>query len=350
MAERARGGAWLALAVGVAACGGGASPVTAADPDAGQEGAAVADAGAFGEAAARDANATLDGAARADEAGNDAAATDLGPYDADGPLAFTVETASLTSGGRTFTVNAYLPTAPGAHPIVSLSPGILQPAIAYAVYGRRLASHGIAALVRDDPGVAVKTTDVATDIAYTLTTWLPTALAGKVDPARIGLAGHSRGGKASLLAAEGPLHGKVSAWFGLDPVDSSAFGGGAPARDTIAQLGIPTAILGAEIASTCSPAADSYAVLFAAAAAPSVELVGKGAGHTQLEDAASCSACGICTPAGTADGKVVLAYALRYLTAFFARELLGDARVGAAFEGAGAASDVAAGRVRVERK
>jgi hypothetical protein len=47
----------------------------------------------------------------------------------------------------------------------------------------------------------------------------------------------------------------------------------------------------------------------------------------QLEDQASCSACGLCTPAGTADSAVVLAYAVRYMTAFFARELLGDARV-----------------------
>ena len=219
------------------------------------------------------------------------------------------------------------------------------------MYGRRFASHGIAMLVRDDPGALSVTTDVAADIAYTVTTWMPTALAGKVDSGKVGLIGHSRGGKATLLAAEGALKGHAKAWFGLDPIDSSAFGGGGPqARDGLAAIGVPTAYLGASVASTCSPVGDNYDVLFAAGATPSVKLTGVGAGHTQLEDGTACSACGLCTPAGTADSAQVLAYALRYATAFFARELLGDTHVGAAFEGAGAASDVAAGRVQIVAK
>jgi hypothetical protein len=47
---------------------------------------------------------------------------------------------------------------------------------------------------------------------------------------------------------------------------------------------------------------------------------------------------------------VVLAYATHYFTAFFARELLGDAGVGAAFEGVNAAADVVAGRVVISSK
>ena len=46
----------------------------------------------------------------------------------------------------------------------------------------------------------------------------------------------------------------------------------------------------------------------------------------------------------------MLAYSQRYLTAFFARELLDDASVGATFEGAGALGDVAAGLVVVNAK
>lgn len=75
-----------------------------------------------------------------------------------------------------------------------------------------------------------------------------------------------------------------------------------------------------------------------------------GAGHTQLEPADACTACGICSPSGTADPAVVLAYATRCLTAFFARELLGDTGVGATFDGALGPADVAAGRVTIMGK
>ncbi len=313
-----------------------------------------ADAGAVTDSASvadADAASVADSGSDAEwDAGSVADSGSDSPYDHDGPVPFTVESFSVMTSGRTFTVTGYLPSPAGAHPVVSLSPGLLQPAVAYAAYGKRLASHGIATLVRDDPGALTVTTDVTADIAYTVGTWMGTALAGRVDSAHVGLAGHSRGGKATLLAAEGALHGKVHAWFGLDPVDAALFSGGAQARDTIAQIGVPTVHLGAQVSSTCAPVADNYEVLFAAGAAPSVKIIGVGVGHTQLEDPASCASCGICTPAGTADTKVVLAYALRYATAFFARELLGDARVGAAFEGAGAPGDVAAGRVQIVTK
>ena len=343
----------ISLVLAAAACAADApssSPGDTPRADAGADSGADSDSDAGADTdsdADSDSDADTDTDSDADS-GTDADADST--YDRDGPLPFTTQTATLTNAGHSFTVTAYLPSSPGTHPVVSLSPGLLQTSAAYAVYGKRFASHGIAMLVRDDPGALTVTTDVASDIAYTVATWMPGALGASVDAARVGLAGHSRGGKATLLAAEGALHGKVKAWFGLDPVDAAAFSGGAQARDGIAAIGIPTAYLGASVSSSCSPAADNFEILFAAGPSPSVKLTGVGAGHTQLEDQTSCSACGVCTPAGTADSKTVLAYALRYATAFFARELLGDARVGAAFEGAGAAADVAAGRVELTAK
>jgi hypothetical protein len=41
---------------------------------------------------------------------------------------------------------------------------------------------------------------------------------------------------------------------------------------------------------------------------------------------------------------------VRYLTAFFARQLLGDASVGAAFQGAGAAQDEAMNLIQLVSK
>lgn len=68
-----------------------------------------------------------------------------------------------------------------------------------------------------------------------------------------------------------------------------------------------------------------------------------------FEDPANCTFCTLCT-AGTANQADVEGASARYLTAFFARELLGDTSVGAAFQGAGIAADVNSGLVTVVSK
>ena len=330
--------AWICIALSLAACGAneGAAGSAASTPASGDGGASITDGGDAAEDT---------GAPRAGDA-----ATISIAYDADGPIAFTTSEMTVTNGSRSFTEHVYMPSSAGVHPLVSLSPGLQQDASAYAPYANRLASYGIAVIVRDDPGALTSTTDVTADIAYAIATWAPITLQNKVDFAHVGLAGHSRGGKATLLAAEGPLSGKVVAWFGIDPVDSSTLSGGVQARDSLGALTIPTTYLAASIASSCSPATDTSNVLFAATPSPSVEITGIGAGHTEFQDPSKCNECAFCTPQGTADPATVLAYSVRYLTAFFARELLGAADVGAAFEKAGAGADVDAGRVQIEVK
>jgi hypothetical protein len=276
--------------------------------------------------------------------GSDAPPSSGNTYDTDGPVQYTVAVEHV----NTFDVTVYMPSSPGAHPVVSLSCGTNQTAAGYAPYAKRLASYGIAVVLRDDPGVLTNTSDILPDALYVVDTWI--AGDARFDATKVGLAGHSRGGAVSLLSAE-HLGPKVVAWFGLDPVDNE-FGQNPReyARTTLASLAIPTAYLGASVTSNCAPTADSYSMLYPLSPAPSVLIVGEGAGHTQLEPADACSLCSICSPSGTADPDVVLAYATRYVTAFFARELLGDSGVGAAFEGVGAAADVAAGKVTVSSK
>lgn len=289
--------------------------------------------------------------------GSDAGPGSLGPYAEDGAAAVTELTRGADVSSGSFDLEIYLPATAGPRPVVVLAPGLLQPAAAYAPYGRRLASHGILTLIRDDPGVFTATPEVTAGIVETITEWLTdenadasSPLFGRADLDRVGLAGHSRGGKASLIAAEEGLNDVALAWFGLDPVDSTTLADGVLARDQLGVIGMPTAFLGAEISSTCSPAADNYAVLFEEAPTPSVQIVGLGAGHTQLQSQDHCVGCAACTPGGDAEDDVVLTYSVRYLSAFFARELLDDASVGAALQGAGAGIDVAAGRVQIESK
>lgn len=298
-----------------------------------------------------------DAGAPGDDAGpppDDAGTADpFGAYDSGGPATVTMVARTIDLGGFTLVdLDVYLPSTPGPRPVVSLSPGLLQPREAYRPYGERLASHGVIVVVRSDPGVLTDTQTLADDIVTIGTSWLAaenvddsSPLYGRVDQGRLGLAGHSRGGKASLVAAEQGLHDVAVAWFGLDPVDAAEFSGGAMARDALPDLGMPTGFFGAEVTSSCSPAGDNYHVLFSVAPSPSVELVGLGAGHTQLQDQDYCVGCAACSPDGNADSGAVLALAVRYLTAFFARELLDDATVGAGLDGAGAAIDVAEGRL-----
>jgi hypothetical protein len=279
------------------------------------------------------------------------------PYGSDGPngvamVSFTVQ----SPGSGSFTLVGYLPSGSAACPVVVLSSGLQQPAAAYAPYGHRLATWGIIALLRDDPGVLAQTATIVGDVGYIVSSWLATQSAdassklyGRVDTGRVALAGHSRGGQVALLAAEGALAGKVRAVFGLDPVDTTPAGGTA-ARTKLGSIGIPTGFIGETTdgsgASACAPATDNYAVLYAAAPAPSVAITAVGADHTQLEDPAACAFCTLCT-AGTAPAATVLAYSVYYLTAFCARELLGDATVDAAL---GSAADSAAGLVTVVSK
>jgi hypothetical protein len=272
------------------------------------------------------------------------------PYGSDGPVPYMVLTATLTAA-TTFDVTEYIPTTSGLHPAVSLSAGSQQTAAGYAPYGERLASYGIATIIADDPGVLVNTGEVVTNAVYVVATYIPSTFADTIDSAKIGVAGHSRGGAASLAAAETGLDGKVVAWFGLDPVDNE-FGMDPTiyARTDLPELTIPTAFLGAQVASNCAPTADSYPTLYPLAPSPSALIVGQNAGHVELELQSACIGCTLCTPAGTADPDVVLAYAVRYTTAFFARELLGDSSVGATFDGAGGSGDVAAGLVTITSK
>jgi hypothetical protein len=282
-------------------------------------------------------------------------------YDQNGPIAFTTSTAIVQNGADSFTENIYLPSSAGTHPVVSLTPGLQQPSAAYAPYSERLASYGIVVLVRDDPGLLTQSQVIAADVAYMVGTWLPaqngdpsSPLYAKVDLTKVGLTGHSRGGQATLLAAEGALKGQVVAWFGIDPDDPGTIDGFVEstmvAVTTLGTIGIPTTFLGGQVTTFCTPANINYEVLYAAAPSPSVVITGVNASHTEFEVPSACVDCSLCAPMGTANPQVVLDYGVRYLTAFFAWELLGDASVGTTFQGAGATADQAAGLVQIMSK
>jgi hypothetical protein len=342
------------------ACGG--SSATSAEAGAGPDGGfrgdtgAVSDAG--GDSLASDSASSADGTAiDASDTGNVVSGDGGAGYGSDGPDTYTTAALPVTNGSDSFTVNVWVPSTSGMHPVVSFSPGLEQPSKGYTPYATRLASWGFVVLMRDDPGILVSGDTVASDLSYTVGTWLPaqsamsgSALFGKVDLSHVGLAGHSRGGQTTLVAAEQGLLGKVQAWVGLDPVNTAYSAGTAPSTD-LPSIGIPTLYIGAGIQTNCAPAGDDYQTLYAVSPSPSIALTVAGAAHPQFEDVGNCSACVlVCSPAGTANSQTVLDLAIRYLTAFFARELLGDSSVGPLFQGAGAAADEASGAITIVSK
>jgi hypothetical protein len=339
----------LAASALVNACS-AASPDVAAPVDGGTDatdsssGSPVSDSGSFPEAAVADTGTVVNG-----DGGTS--------YGTNGPVSYTTAALPVTNGSDSFTVNVWVPSTSGTHPVVSFSPGLEQPSAGYTPYATRLASWGFVVLMRDDPGILVSGDTVASDLAYTVGTWLPaqsamsgSALYGKADLTHVGLAGHSRGGQTTLVAAEGGLLGKVEAWVGLDPVNTAYSAGTAPAAN-LPSIGIPTFYIGAGIATNCAPVGDDYQTLYAVSPSPSIAMTVAGAAHPQFEDVGDCSACVlVCSPAGTANSQTVLDDAIRYLTAYFARELLGDSSVGALFQGAGAPVDEASGAITIESK
>ena len=305
------------------------------------------------------------------------AASRAGKYDADGRYPVSIDTLRVPSGNGSFAATAYIPGGRGPFPVVIFSSGFLQKGAAYSPYARRLASWGMIALLRDDPnilsdlgqGIGVQggsepaggrndtaaTNGIVSDLVSEVD-WLQREAAAdpasplyrKVERDRIGLAGHSRGAQAALLAAE-QLHKRIKGVFVLDPVDLPL---GPQARYGLKNLGVPLVMLGETTNSSplsCAPSSYNYQMLFRYAASGTVMMTAAGADHTMFEDAASCSFCWLCSK-GTADAQEVLSFSVRYLTAFFARELLKDWRVGARFEGAGVPADVETGRIEISVK
>jgi dienelactone hydrolase len=270
----------------------------------------------------------------------------------DGPYAYAevddmVDVAA--SGDKAVPIHCAYPTsgpAAGPYPVVVVGHGLALPASEYYGYLRRLASFGYVALTVDYPS-SVTTVDNTAEVQDLLAgiDWAKAsaAVGGRADTARVGMTGHSLGGKLALLAAT--LDPRVKAAIVLDPVD-----GGGPAGCTaptcvevaalMPDLHIPTGFLGettdgAGGGMPCAPAASNYTTFYAKTNTPSLEVTVVGADHVSfVDDVSSCGFfCSLCSP-GTATNAQVSALAHAYVAAFYERWLRGDARYDAYLTGA----------------
>jgi predicted dienelactone hydrolase len=276
--------------------------------------------------------------------------------DGSGPYPVTTRTLTALLGQRgklppSVSLTVHLPSRGDATPVpvVVFNHGFGSDAQDYATYGERLASHGFAAVLATyDKGFTSYQThrELARDVLRVVD-WLAGAtstpessLSGRLDMERLGVAGHSRGGKQAVHAAT--MDSRFKACFTVDAVDAPPpVGEHDPADypsvtpELMGSLAVPSGYVGAGRGSTavdasgiaCAPANDNFHAFFKAAPSPSYEWLLPDAGHADFTD--SCArdfdgtdGCGFCAKGD--DPAASHAFALRTLVAFFRVYLMGD--------------------------
>jgi pimeloyl-ACP methyl ester carboxylesterase len=237
-------------------------------------------------------------------------------------------------------------------PTVVLSPGFFQDRKKYQSYGQRLASYGIVTVLQKVPNEF----DHAKyrDNTIELIDWLlkPSSPAGdkvkgRVDGSRLGLAGHSLGGKVSILAAAKDT--RVKALFAIDPVDLNT----PPSAPEIGKIHLPASLpigfLGETTNKTgafmpCAPAGSNFEALYDKASPPAFAINFLGAAHLDFTDMCDAGCASLC-PGGTAPRDRTNSLAIKYATAYFLWGLGGDSAVHKYLDGSELQKDVAAGYV-----
>ena len=269
-----------------------------------------------------------------DAAGDDDdASTDFEPELAG---AFTWSQQSLSS----VTGELFLPDGPGPFPAVILSPGFQLGPADYQSYGEHFASWGYITLLLQFPGGLLETPThlELSEFLSDAIDWVesnPAELGGSYAAGQLVLAGHSLGGKISLLSAA--TDGRALAVVGIDPVDSGPPFGGNPtdypsvAPELMSTISAPILLFGEMNNSTgsfitpaCAPADENFQQYYGAATSPVLEVDVLDAFHMSFLDNPGCLVCFAC-PAGTDNPVVTKALTQAYMTAFLEAELRQDA-------------------------
>lgn len=262
---------------------------------------------------------------------------------------------------RSVDVTVFGPTTDGKEitmmgapfPLVVISPGFTLDRKLFSNYATRLASYGIAAVLQKSSSEFNHAT--YRDETRDLISWLysPTNSTGdhvkdRFDKNKLGLAGHSLGGKISLLVAAQDT--RVKAVLGIDPVDANNPAAIPELSKIKLPTGVPLVLLGETISKSgglmpCTPAAGNFEAIYAKANAPAVSITLKDAAHNDFVDNfMSCGSCGFC-PGGTAPKDRTNRLAVKYTAAYFLWTLAGDTRAAAYLTGAEFLKDVTAGYV-----
>jgi predicted dienelactone hydrolase len=280
------------------------------------------------------------------------------PY-ASGP--YRVETSTfkvdVASRRRSRPLDVYLPQGREDAPLVVFHHGFAAPRSLYHRTACHMAGWGLATVMPQWDESFVFSQDhseLREDSVALLPALEMLETLDQVDVDKLGVAGHSRGGKQALFHALD--EDRVRAVFAIDPVDSgSPFGDPDPVdfplvSESLAALEIPTGLLGAGrggetfdggvISAPCAPVEGNYEVLFEASTAPTTLWTLPEAGHSDFADpcAEDPEACEPCV-AGSDPGQA-RAVAGALAVSFFRLHLEGEQEQEQWLTGSGLPEDV----------
>lgn len=289
---------------------------------------AKVDGGATRPAKDRDDSVEVDSSSDSDsDPETDAGSSPAAPLgiDPESARAFSVGEATGTREG--IAMHAYFPKTGDKAPIIVFAHGFQLPASQYEKPLKHLASHGYVTLTADYHASIGGGDDNATQASSLLLgiDWAKddAKVGPHADVTRVGMSGHSLGGKLALLAAT--QDERVKAALVLDPVD----GNGVDVAELLPDLHIPTGFLGETLDSSagiggqaCAPKNSNFETFYAKANSPSLRVTIDGASHMSfIDDIASCGlTCSVCKKA-TASADDVAKLSRGFLVAFFERHL-----------------------------
>lgn len=262
-----------------------------------------------------------------------------------GTFAFTTWSAgNVMLDTASIPVTVYYPTDPGGpFPLLAVVHGAGRNGSYMAEMARTFASRGFVALVPSIPCSPLGCDHAANarqirallDWGVAQSGTSSSTIAGLVDGERRGVVGHSWGGLAVFLAAQG--HPEIDAVVTLDPNDDSGIAAAAAAG--VAQ---PSAHIMAQVMGACN-STNWKDTVFPSTPSPHMRLVVTGAGHCDVEDPTD----GLCPLLCTAGAGITLApYFRRYAVAFMGCMLQSDTAMAPYMGGSALTDDTTANVVQ----
>ncbi|MCG3173052.1 MAG: hypothetical protein GMKNLPBB_01228 [Myxococcota bacterium] len=260
---------------------------------------------------------------------------------------------------RNITLTVCIPSSdgknagPGPYPLLIISPGFQMGREQYKSYCQHAAEWGFVAVTQtySQSGFTIDHDAIAGEFKFIID-WAganASGLNGIVDLNKVAAAGHSLGGKLSILAAI--KDARIKAVAGWDPVDANR---PSVTPEQMPNFKVPLMALGETLDSAgsfqaCAPAADNYTQYYDKAGSPAWEITINGADHMDWVDNPSCPVCGFCKK-GTLDDKDVKSLSRRTTIAFLRKTLLGDNSMDAYLTGDIIKQDESKGLVKLRNK
>jgi len=267
--------------------------------------------------------------------------------------------------GTTIDLDVYLPAGAGPYPIIVFHHGFQLNGGNYVSYAEHMTSWGYVVVVPSMPGLLTTHVTLNGYLSAVLD-WVEEnasgTLQGKGDPEKLGLAGHSMGGKISFMRSAEDSRPK--AIFGVDPVDAA--GGPVPMSpqdypsitpERMGNIDVPIGVVGETVNGTCTgamcvpcaPLDDNFQQYYEHAVSPIIEIDFLTANHMSFVDEPCGIACSAC-PAGTDSPNQTRRLTRRYMTAFFNLFLKNQTDSNVYLTGSAMKSDEATGLLAMRHK